>query len=66
MDVKVTGNNQHGFTESKFYLRNLKAFYDETISYANDGKTVDMIYPVFSKVWSTNKAAWSTVSFKAK
>lgn len=50
MDMKVTGNNQHRFTESKFYLRNLIAFYDETISYANDGKIVDMIYSVFSKV----------------
>lgn len=39
MDIKVTGNNQHGFTESKLYLRNLIAFYDEIISYANDGKT---------------------------
>lgn len=39
MDMKVTGNNQHGFTESKLYLRNLIAFYDEIISYANDGKT---------------------------
>ena len=49
--LEMTGNNLHGFPKGKLCLSNLIAFYDETISYAADGKAVDVIYPIFTIVF---------------
>ncbi|KAF4804353.1 RNA-directed DNA polymerase from mobile element jockey-like protein [Turdus rufiventris] len=50
---KVIRNSQHGFTKSKSYFNSLIAFYDEIISWMDDGRAVDIVYLDFSKAFNT-------------
>jgi len=42
--------SQHGFTNGRSYLTNLNSFYDKVIHLVDEGKVVDVVYLVFSKL----------------
>ncbi|RMC04337.1 hypothetical protein DUI87_19156 [Hirundo rustica rustica] len=50
---KVIRSSQHGFTKGKSYFNSLIAFYDETITWMDDGRTVDIVYLDLSKAFNT-------------
>ncbi|KAJ7408458.1 RNA-directed DNA polymerase from mobile element jockey-like protein [Willisornis vidua] len=45
--------SQHGFTKGKSCLANLIAFYNETTSWLDEGRTVGIICLSFSKAFNT-------------
>lgn len=50
-DRNVTGSSQHGFMKGKPCLINLIVFSDELIGFVDNGKSVDIVYLDFSKVF---------------
>ncbi|RMC04201.1 hypothetical protein DUI87_19020 [Hirundo rustica rustica] len=52
-DMKVIRSSQHGFTKRKSCLTNLIAFSDETTTWMNEGRAVDIVYLNFSKAFRT-------------
>ncbi|KAJ7420317.1 zinc finger protein 541-like [Willisornis vidua] len=52
-DKKVIRSSQHGFTRGKSCLVNLISFYNETITWTDEGKAVDIAYLGFSKAFDT-------------
>lgn len=52
-DKKVIRCSQHGFNKGKSCLTNLTAFCNETNTGMNEGKTVDVVCPDFSKDFNT-------------
>ncbi|TRZ17143.1 hypothetical protein HGM15179_009967 [Zosterops borbonicus] len=50
---KLIRSSQHGFTKSKSSLTCLIAFYDETATWIDEGRAVDIVYFSFSKAFST-------------
>ncbi|KAJ7424128.1 RNA-directed DNA polymerase from mobile element jockey-like protein [Pitangus sulphuratus] len=50
---KVIRSSQHGFTKGKSCLINLIAFYDETTTWMDEGRRVDIVYLDFSKTFDT-------------
>lgn len=53
-DKKVVTSGQHEFTKDKQCLINLIAFYDETATWIDEGRAVDVIYLDFSKTFASN------------
>lgn len=41
---KVIGSSQHGFTKGRSCLLDLKTFYDEMTSLADEGRVVDIVH----------------------
>ncbi|KAJ7415265.1 hypothetical protein BTVI_38830 [Pitangus sulphuratus] len=52
-DKKATGGSQHGFIKGKSCLTNLIAFYNETSTWMDEGRAVDIVYLDFSNVFDT-------------
>ncbi|KAJ7403266.1 RNA-directed DNA polymerase from mobile element jockey-like protein [Pitangus sulphuratus] len=52
-DKKMIRCSQHGFTKGKPCLTNLIAFYDETTTWVDEGRAVDIVYLRFSKAFNT-------------
>lgn len=52
MKVVVTGNSQHGFTQSESCLTNLMAIYDKIIGLVEKRRPVDAIHLDFSKAFN--------------
>lgn len=52
-DKKVIRSGQHEFTKGKSCLTNLIAFYDETTTWMDEGRAVDIVYLGFSKAFNT-------------
>ncbi|KAJ7406533.1 hypothetical protein BTVI_65236 [Pitangus sulphuratus] len=52
-DKKLITIHQHGFTKGKSCLTNLIAFYDETTTWMDDERAVDVVYLSFSKAFDT-------------
>ncbi|KAJ7413300.1 RNA-directed DNA polymerase from mobile element jockey-like protein [Willisornis vidua] len=51
-DKKVIRSSQHGFTKGKSCLSNLIAFYDETRTWMDEERAVDIVYLKFSKAFN--------------
>ncbi|TRZ08930.1 hypothetical protein HGM15179_018171 [Zosterops borbonicus] len=52
-EKKVIRSSQHGFTKGKSCLTNLIAFHDETTTWMDEGRAVDIVYLDFSKAFNT-------------
>ncbi|TRZ08618.1 hypothetical protein HGM15179_018489 [Zosterops borbonicus] len=52
-DRKVIRSSKHGFTKGKSCLTNPIAFYDETTTWIDEERTVDIVYFYFSKAFDT-------------
>lgn len=60
MDDKVIRHSLHGVTKGKSCLTNLTTYYDETTTWMDEGKAVDVAYLNFNKAF--NKALFLTIS----
>ncbi|KAF4795794.1 hypothetical protein TURU_090066 [Turdus rufiventris] len=52
-EKKVIRSSQHGFTKGKSCLTRLIDFYDETTTWMDEGRAVDIVYLDFSKAFDT-------------
>ncbi|RMC14265.1 hypothetical protein DUI87_09356 [Hirundo rustica rustica] len=52
-DTKVVRNSQHGLTKHKSSLANLLASYDETTTWLDEGKAVDVFCLNFSTAFDS-------------
>ena len=48
---KLIKGRQHGFTKGSSCLTNLLEFYESVYDWVDDGKTVDIVYVYFKKVF---------------
>lgn len=56
-DKKVIRRGQHGFTKGESCLTSLIAFYDETISWMDEGRAGDVVCLNFSKALTLSLTA---------
>ncbi|KAJ7406581.1 RNA-directed DNA polymerase from mobile element jockey-like protein [Willisornis vidua] len=52
-DKKVIRSTQYGFSKGKSRFTNLIAFYNETTTWMDDRRAVDIVYLDFSKTFNT-------------
>ncbi|KAJ7410615.1 RNA-directed DNA polymerase from mobile element jockey-like protein [Pitangus sulphuratus] len=52
-DKKVIRSSQHGFTKGNSCLTKLIAFYNETVTWVDEGRAVGSVYLDFNKAFNT-------------
>lgn len=50
-DKKLVKSSQHGFTKGTLHLANMIAFYNEITASAAVGRTVNVVYLGFKKIF---------------